>query len=189
MRPREAAVKRPTLVTGTSIPDTRLAHQRAFTLWEMLMVVAIIAITVSLVQLSAGLADNNRHIKNLGKGLGKLIQLLNQEAVFENRNFALALGDNKYAVLEYNGEDWALSDRHGSTLVPMRESQVNRLIIDDLVIDTSAKNPVDPHILILSSGEMTPFEWQVDDAESRSRIVLQGSLTGQVLMSGPEPLE
>ncbi len=186
---REATVKRPILATGTSIPDSRPAGQRAFTLFEMLMVVVIIAITISMVQLSAGLADNNRHIKRLGKDLGKLIQLLNQEAVFENRNFALALGENQYAVLEFDGEAWAPSPRHASARVPMRESQINRLIIDDLVIDTSKENPLDPHILILASGEMTPFEWQVDDEESQSRITLQGSVTGKVLMSGPESLQ
>lgn len=153
------------------------------------MVVAIVAITVSVIQLSTGLSDNNRHIKRLGKGLGKLIQLLNQEAVFENRNFALALGENRYAVLEYDGEAWRPSERHQSALVSMRESQSNRLIIDDLVVDTSQKNPTKPHILILSSGEMTAFTWQVEDEESRSRISLEGSLTGNVLMTGPEPLQ
>ncbi len=152
------------------------------------MVVAIVAITVSLIQLSTGLADNNRHINRLGKDLGKLINLLNQEAVFENRNFALALGENQYAILEFDGENWLPSERHDSARVSMRESQTNRLIIDELVIDTSQQNPSRPHILILASGEMTPFEWQVIDNDSRSRILLQGSLTGRVLMSGPEPL-
>jgi hypothetical protein len=62
------------------------------------------------------------------------------------------------------------------------------LIIDDQVIDISAKKTPEPHILILSSGEMTPFEWRIRDKLTQSGIVLQGNLLGSVLMTGPEPL-
>jgi len=43
--------------------------QRGFTLWELLVVVAIVAITISMVQLSVGLSDETRDLKKIGKGL------------------------------------------------------------------------------------------------------------------------
>ena len=81
--------------------------QRGFTLWELLIVVAIVAITVSMMQFSMGLGDENRELKRVGKDLGKLFHLLNQEAVFESRNFAISVRDKGFMVLEFDGGAWS----------------------------------------------------------------------------------
>jgi general secretion pathway protein H len=163
--------------------------QRGFTLWELLIVVAIIAITVSMLQLSTGLGDENRELKRVGKDLGKLFHLLNQEAVFENRNFAVSVKQNGYIVLQYQEGSWAPVEESFFKRFKMSESQSSELIIDDQVIDISKKTQPEPHILILSSGEMTPFEWRIRDKLTQSGILLQGNVLGGVLMTGPEPLE
>jgi prepilin-type N-terminal cleavage/methylation domain-containing protein len=105
----EVKVKLPTSETGTSILKRswpRNASQGGFTLWELLMVVAIVAITVSMVQLSVGLSDETRDLKRVGKDLGKLFHLLNQEAVFESRNYAISVQDKGFIVLEYGEGKW-----------------------------------------------------------------------------------
>ena len=74
-------MKLPISETGTSTRSVRFRgnlRQRGYTLWELLVVVAIIAVTVSVVQLSIGLGDDNRELKRLGKDLGKLFHLLSQ---------------------------------------------------------------------------------------------------------------
>jgi general secretion pathway protein H len=182
-------MKQLTSVTGISIPKPGITLvQRGFTLWELLVVVAIVAITVSMLQLSTGLGDNERDLKRLGKDLGKLFHLLNQEAVFENRNYAISVQDEGFLVLEYNGEDWNPSEDSFFKKIKLNKSQQSLLIIDDLVVNTKTTKDPQPHILILSSGEMTPFEWRISDQDSRSGIVLQGNVVGSVLMTGPEPL-
>ena len=163
--------------------------QRGFTLWELLIVVAIVAITLSMMQFSMGLGDENRDLKRVGKDLGKLFHLLNQEAVFESRNFAISVQDKGFMVLEFNGGDWSVVEDSFFTRIKMAESQRSELIIGDLVVDISAKTEPQPHILILSSGEMTPFEWRIQDEYSQLGIVLQGNMLGGVLMTGPEPQE
>ena len=196
-------MKRPTLVTGIStgkgqgpVEDRsadrstrvlqRTCLQRGFTLWELLIVVAIVAITLSMIQFSMGLGDENRDLKRVGKDLGKLFHLLNQEAVFESRNFAISVKDKGFIVLEFDGGDWTAVDDSFFTRIKMTESQRSELIIADLVVDISAKTDPPPHILILSSGEMTPFEWRIRDEYSQFGIVLQGNMLGAVLMTGPE---
>ncbi len=184
-------MKRPISVTGTSILDRRVSQasaQRGFTLWELLIVVAIVAITVSLVQLSIGLGDNARDLKRVGKDLGKLIHLLTQEAVFENRNYAISVHDEGFIVLEYYEGKWTPAGDAFFQKFGLTESQRSQLLIDDLVIDTTKKKTPQPHILILASGEMTPFEWRIRDSNTQSRIVLEGNVLGGVLMTGPEPL-
>jgi len=162
--------------------------QGGFTLFELLVVVAIVAITISVVQLAPGLNDENRDLKRVGKELGKLFRLLNQEAVFESRNYAISVQDKGFVVLEFNEGKWLKTPDLFFSKVKMTESQNSQLIIENQVIDISKKTTPEPHILILSSGEMTPFEWRISDKLVKSGIVLQGNLLGGVLMTGPEPL-
>jgi prepilin-type N-terminal cleavage/methylation domain-containing protein len=187
----EVKVKLPTSETGTSILKRswpRNASQGGFTLWELLMVVAIVAITVSMVQLSVGLSDETRDLKRVGKDLGKLFHLLNQEAVFESRNYAISVQDKGFIVLEYGEGKWLPTGQSFFDKIKMTESQTSELIIENQVIDISEKTVPEPHILILSSGEMTPFEWRISDQLTQSGILLQGNVLGGVLMTGPEPL-
>jgi general secretion pathway protein H len=162
--------------------------QPGFTLWELLIVVAIIAITVSMMQFSMGLGDDDRELKRVGKDLGKLFHLLSQEAVFESRNYAISVQKNGFVVLEYQEDKWTPANDSFLTRFTMPETQSSELLIDDKIIDISSKKEPVPHIRILSSGEMTPFEWRISDQFSHSGIVLQGNLIGTVLMTGPEPL-
>lgn len=184
-------MKLPTSETGTSIRKRHWpcnSSQGGFTLWELLMVVAIVAITVSMVQLSVGLGDETRDLKRIGKDLGKLLHLLNQEAVFESRNYAISVQDKGFIVLEYNEGKWLPSGQSFFDKIKMTESQTSELIIENQVIDISEKSIPEPHILILSSGEMTPFEWRISDQLTQSGILLQGNVLGGALMTGPEPL-
>ena len=190
LRP-EVKVKLPTSETGISIRKRKWpgsVSQGGFTLWELLMVVAIVAITVSMVQLSVGLSDETRDLKRVGKDLGKMFQLLNQEAVFESRNYAISVKDKGFIVLEYNEGKWLPSPQSFFEKIKMTESQISELVIENQVIDISEKTIPEPHILILSSGEMTPFEWRISDQLTQSGILLQGNVLGGVLMTGPEPL-
>ena len=185
-------MKLPTSATGISTPRRALPHgdsQRGFTLWELLIVVAIVAITISMVQLSVGLSDETRDLKSVGKNLGKLFHLLKQEAVFESRNYAVSVQDQGFIVLEYNEGEWTPSGQSFFSKIKMTDSQRSELIIEDKIIDISVKDSPQPHILILSSGEMTPFEWRISDNLTQSGIVLEGNVLGGVLMTGPEPLE
>ena len=187
----EVKVKLPISETGISIRKRKSPDgisQLGFTLWELLIVVAIVAITVSMVQLSVGLGDDDRNLKRIGKDLGKLFHLLNQEAVFESRNYAISVQDNGFIVLEYSEGKWLPSSQSFFEKYKMTESQSSELIIENQVIDISKKTEPEPHILILSSGEMTPFEWRISDQLTQSGILLQGNVLGGVLMTGPEPL-
>ena len=181
-------MKPPILETGISTLKKRHRIQRGFTLLEILVVVIIVVITVSAVIFSTTLSRGDNDLKLLGNDLSKLIHLIYQEAIFENRNYAISLNSKGFNLLEYNGEAWAISEQNFFRKVKLSEYQRSRLIIDDRDVATVSPDSAVPHILILSSGEMSSFEWQIIDENLNSQITLQGDLLGNVLMLGPVSL-
>lgn len=178
-------MKVPILATGISIPDHSFVRQRGFTLWEILVVVLIVVITVSAVVSSTSLGRGDANLKVLGSDLGKLIHLLYQEAVFENRNYAISLSQEGYSVLEYNGEDWVISEQSFFRKIKLGETRESILLVDNLEVSAVEAGSTVPHILILSSGEMSTFEWQITDTNLDAQIIVQGNLLGKVVVLGP----
>ncbi len=185
MQPLGAAMKVPILATGISIPDHDTVRQRGFTLWEILVVVLIVVLTVSVVVSSTSLGRGDANLKVLGNDLGKLIHLLYQEAVFENRNYAISLNQQGYSVLEYNGEDWVISEQSFFRKIKLGDTRESILLVDNLEVSAVETGSAVPHILILSSGEMSTFEWQITDTNLEAQIIVQGDLLGKVIVLGP----
>lgn len=180
--------KLPISVTGILIRrPSKSSGARGFTLFEILVVVIIVSITVSAVLLSTNLGSDSNDLKVLGKDLSKLIRLLYQEAIFENRNYAISLHHQGFKVLEYDGEDWVIADQSFFRKVKLSESQNSNLIVENYVVKAVDQADLTPHILILSSGEMSAFEWRIDDSDARASITIQGDLLGNILMTGPVP--
>ena len=178
----------PILVTGILIRNRqRQLTAQGFTLWEMLIVVIIISTTVSVILLSIDPSRGSSDLKLLGKDMGKLLRLLSQEAVFENRNFAISLKHKGYKVVEYNGEEWDESNQSLFRKIRLNEAQRSRLVVGDLEVKTVDDDEMVPHILILSSGEITPFEWTINDENAKASIHIQGDLLGNIQITGPVP--
>ena len=189
----------PISVTGTLIPRrqpglgksqrvTSLGTTKGFTLFEILVVVIIVTISVSAILFSTSFVSGSSDLKVLGNDLSKTIRLLHQEAIFENKNYAISINHQGFKVLEYDGEEWAEAKQLFFRKVKLNESPRSNLIIENLVVKSVEESDPVPHILILSSGEMTPFEWQIRDSDARASITIFGDFLGNVLASDPLPL-
>ncbi len=188
----------PISVTGTLIPSPPASpgyrrkqsipgSEQGFTLWEILVVVIIITISVSAILFSTSFATSSGDLKILGKDLGKTMRLLYQEAIFENRNYAISLKHAGFKVLEYDGEAWSETRQGFYRKLKLSEAQHSNLLIEELVVKSVAEDDPVPHILILSSGEMTAFEWNIEDTEAKSSITIYGDLLGNILVTDPVP--
>ncbi|MCP4492948.1 MAG: prepilin-type N-terminal cleavage/methylation domain-containing protein [Gammaproteobacteria bacterium] len=173
------------LETGISIRKHGSSRQRGFTLLEILVVVVIVVITVSAVVFSTTLSRGDHDFKQLGNDLSKLVRLVYQEAIFENQNFAISLYPQGFNVLEYNGEEWLITEQRFFKKIKLGESHESSLMVDNLDVELEDEESTVPHILILASGEMSTFEWHIVDNDLNSKIILQGGLLGNVLMLGP----
>ncbi len=185
MQRMEVAMKPRILETGISIHNPAISTQKGFTLLEILVVVVIVVITVSAVVFSTTLSRGDQDLKLLGNDISKLVRLVYQEAIFENQNFAISLNAQGFNVLEYNGEEWLVSGQNFFKKIRLGENHESNLTVDNLEVELEDEKDTVPHILILASGEMSTFEWQIIDNNLNSKIILQGNLIGTVLMLGP----
>ena len=188
----------PISVTGTLIRKnfsnlmvSRVANPlksaKGFTLFEIIVVVIIVTISVSAILFSTSFISGSSDLKILGNDLSKTMRLLYQEAIFESKNYAISINHQGFKVLEYDGQNWTESTQSFYRKVKFNESQQSTLIIENLVVESVEQNNPLPHILILSSGEMTPFEWQILDSDTKSSITISGDFLGNILASDPAP--
>ena len=153
----------------------------------MLIVVIIITVSTSVILLSTNLGRDSEDLKVLGSDMSKLMQLLYQEAIFENRNFAISLKHDSYQVLEYDGRAWNELDQSLFRRIKLNATQTSALVVENLAVKSVDQEELVPHILILASGEMTPFEWTINDELTKNSIILEGDLLGKIRMEGPTP--
>lgn len=142
-----------------------------FTLIEVLVVMVVIACLAGLAVISAGTAGPSRELKGEAERLAGLIGVLADEAVLDNREYGLRLERDGYQVLFYDetGGRWqALSD--GARRLPEWAELSFELEGDPLALPTPGKDekqPKDarpvPQLLILSSGELSPFRLELGE--------------------------
>lgn len=170
---------------------------RGFTLVELLVVLVIIGALVGLAVLSTGIAGPSRELRNEAERLSGLIGVLVEEAVLDNSEYGLRLERDRYQVLRYDEQNalwnpvgkaphrlpsWAqLSfELEGDALqlaAPRPDdSETEQVPSEDAEEDKSAE-PALPQLLILSSGELSPFRLELKDTHQNG-LRLQMSSDG-----------
>lgn len=176
---------------------------RGFTLIEMLVVVFIIGLIAAVGALNIHVSEK-RAIQEEAERLARLIKLAGEEAIIASEDRALAFYEDRYEfqVLDAQGRWVTLEDDRifrprpfreqfvfdleiegeSLTLVKLEEVELDRvdLALDDPSEETEEQEPEPARVLLLSSGEMTPFALIVGHEESRTEYEVTGTITGRV---------
>lgn len=170
-----------------------------FTLIELLVVVVVIAVIVSIGVLSLGTLGDDRLLRREIYRIGSLLEVAQDEAVMQGREFGLEIMRNSYRFVEFDpfqriwteiGTDEQFRARElpeelefellledNSVLL---ELDATDLSVDEDEQDTDGLEDFAPHILIFSSGDSTPFELRLHYRDQEQVVILTGDLTGNV---------
>lgn len=177
---------------------TRTFHA-GFTLIELLVVVVVIAVIVSIGVLSLGTLGDDRMLRREVYRIGSLLEVAQDEAVMQGRDFGLEIMRHSYRFVEYDPfqriwTEVGTEDEFRFRQLPEElefdlwlEDKSVRLEVDaqDLTVDekksgTERQDDFAPHILIFSSGDSTPFELRLLNRDYEQAVILTGDLTGKV---------
>lgn len=189
----------------TSAP-LKTAHTAGFTLVEILVVLVIIGTILSVAFLSFGLLGDDRSVEREARRIAALIDLVTEEAMLQGRDFGLEVlgGGYRFVELDPLVDQWF--EVTGDDLMAaktLEEGTEFELFIEDhrVLLQAEAKETEKkeedgkrdltddylPHILILSSGDVTPFELRILRDIDRSEVVLTMSLAGELeIITGDE---
>jgi general secretion pathway protein H len=190
----------------------QLNHRfRAFTLIEILVVLVIVGVLMAVAFLSFGILGDERGLDREARRLASLIELVSDEATVQGRDFGIEFLTAGYRFVEHDPllEQWfeVIGDEYLQQR-SLDEGVEFELFLEDRRIqlqneaqdieqdEEDEENNNDgyrsprrdltddylPHVLILSSGDTTPFELRFVRFADRSELLMSMSLTGELLI-------
>jgi general secretion pathway protein H len=184
-----------------------LRRQSGFTLFEILVVVFIVAIISGTAVLSIGVLGDDREVEREADRAIALFTILRDEAMLQGREFGIEFQRTGYRFVEYDvlGDRWAdvpldellvthtlpegmefelFIDGRGVKLnfEPARftEGKDKDEDKDDEKADsrTFGVEQYSPHVFVYSSGDMTPFELHLVQPSNDTRLAFQFDVLG-----------
>ena len=178
---------------GTRSPNS------GFTLIELLVVIVVIAIILSVSVFSMSIVRDDRELQREVYRIGSLLEVAQDEAVMQGREFGLEIMLNSYRFVEFDpferiwvevaeGDQFRFRQLSEDVEIELRledkfielEFEAQDLSDDKDENQSNSKNDYAPHILISSSGDSTPFELRLVNRDLEQVVILTGDLTGEV---------
>ena len=187
-------------ISGTGISTDRRASSvlsprpcsHGFSLIELLVVVTIIGIFAGAAVLSLGILGSDRELEREAFRFRSLVDLLVEEAVMESRDYGLMFSESGYRFYIYDYQQLIWLDPIGDRFLAeyqLREPLTMALSLEDREVvleagfDPELLEDPEPQVLILASGEITPFEAEFYREPNGGRFVLTAGLDGSLELS------
>lgn len=174
-------------------------HSNGFSLIEILVVIVIIGIITGIALLSLGILGDDRQLHTEARRLTSLIEVAQDEAMMQGREFGVEFMNDSYRFVEYDPfiNQWA--ELAGDEMMRLRELpddvefiltlEGQRVLLDNDPArfedpeETSNRDLTEtyaPHVYIFSSGDMTPFDLAITHRYNDQTVAMKSDLTGAV---------
>jgi general secretion pathway protein H len=174
---------------------------RGFTLIELLVTIVIISIILSIAVMSLSLVGDDREVRKEAQRLMSLIEVAQDDAILQGREFGVEFLLGSYRFVEYEPISGQWSEILGADLLRTRQIPAEmefslfledkRIALEETPIGladtdedgagvTAQARNYAPHIMIFSSGDMTPFEVHINRVTDQLSVALQGDLLGNL---------
>jgi len=167
-------------------------YRGGFSFIELLVVVVIIGVFAGATILSVGTLGSDREIDREVFRLRTLLELIREEAVMQNRSYGLLFSETGYRFYIYDPQrllwfepidDRFLRERLLQEPLSLGLRLEDRDITLDREFDPEALEAPQPQVVLLASGEMTPFEVAFYRELDGGRLLLSATFDGTLEVS------
>lgn len=134
-----------------------------FTMIEILVVLIVVGLLAALAVANLGGNQQKREMENAVSKMFLLMQTASEQAVLDNSEIGLKLGEQEYRFLRFQDITGEWVPMEGRMFRNYRYPEwlvVTDIIEDNLPRLTTDEAPLRPDIVFFSSGEITPFEME-----------------------------
>jgi general secretion pathway protein H len=174
-----------------------------FSLIEILVVIVIIGIVMSIAVLSITLAGGDSQLREEAQRIVSLVDMAQDESLLQGREFGVEFMQGGYRFVEFDPLAQQWGEIIGDDTLRLRELPEElelELFIEDRRValkadpermsfdeeDRPGVRQYAPHILIYSSGDMSPFELHILRRVDDSVVAVQGDAAGMLEIVTPE---
>jgi general secretion pathway protein H len=164
---------------------TTSAIQRGFTLIEVMVVVIIIGVLINFVTISFSRNSPQDQLKTEAQRLSSLIGLASEEALLRSVLIGVDIGEEEYGFMRLEEGNWVPMDDNLFRTRELPEGMLFSIASTQQIGEDEEENL--PEIILLNSGEMTPFELKLSSDRIDSYYRLTGNEMGERIIDHVSP--
>lgn len=180
--------------SATGISTERSHIESGFSLLEILIVVAIIGIFAGTLVFSMRITGADPALEREARRLEGLLGLLREEALMQNRDYGVVFSETGYRfyVFDYVVSAWVPPPNERIFVdYAVPEPLALELVLEqrDVDLDRSFDTAIDedagpePQVLVLSTGEITPFDLGFYREFNGGRYRLEAAIDGELALA------